>query len=95
MLVVDVISLQEIEPLKTKVICRLGWDQELKSIVILKGKRVGKQILTERYLDKRWPEKFQYIEASQGEDFIRNLCWAICESRCWATIPHEGSIISE
>ncbi len=89
MLVTDIISLQEIEPIKLKVTCRLGWDDKLKRIMILHGKRVGKQILKDRYLDKRWPEKFQYIEASQGKIFVKNLCYGICGSRVWATIPYE------
>ena len=90
MLVVDVISLQEIRPIKTKVTCRLGWDDETKKIIILKGKRVGKRMLKSRYLDKRYyPKKLEYIEASQGKYFIQNLCYGLCGSYVWATRAYE------
>jgi len=90
MLVVDIISLKEIRPIKTKVTCRLAWDEETKSIVILKGKRVSKHILKSRYLDKRYyPEKIEYIEASQGKAFIENLCFGLTGSYVWATRAYE------
>ena len=89
MLVVDVISLRKNEPLETKVICQLGWDEKQNRIKILKGKSVGKNILKNKYLDKRWPEKEKYIEASQGENFIRNLCYGLAGSRVWASKAYE------
>ena len=89
MLVTEIVSIRKIEPLKTKVICQLAWDDQLKKIVILKGKRVGRRILRQRYLDKRWPEKEQYLSADQGKDFIKNLCYGICGSRVWATLPYK------
>ena len=90
MLVVDVISLQEIRPIKTKVTCRLAWDDEIKRIVVLKGTKVAKHILKDRYLDKRYyPEKIEYIEASQGKAFIENLCYGLTGSYVWATRAYE------
>ena len=89
MLTVNIVSLRKIEPLKTAVICQLGWDDKRQEIVILKGKRVGEQILKESFLDIRHPEKFQYISAKQGKDFIKNLCYGLCGSRIWAAWPRE------
>jgi hypothetical protein len=89
MLAVDILRWRSKRSSKTKVICRLAWDDKLERIVILKGKRVGRRILKERYFDKRWPKGFRYIEASQGKDFIRNLCHGICGSHVWASIPYE------
>lgn len=86
MLIVDIIFWQEIEPIKTKIICSLAWDDKLKRIMILKGAKVGKQILKDRYLDKRdYPRKLRYIEAKMGKAFIQNLCFGLCGTRVWAT----------
>jgi len=86
MLIVDVIFWAEIEPLKLKTICRLAWDDRLKRIVILKGKRIGREILKDRYLDKRfYPKRLKYISATQGKKFIEDLCFGLTGSRCWAS----------
>jgi hypothetical protein len=90
MLVVDIISLKKISPIKTEIICRFGWDEEAESIVVLKGTKVAENILKDRYLDKRYyPEKIEYIEASQGKAFIENLCYGLTGSYVWATRPYE------
>ncbi len=90
MLVVDVITWKGKESPEKIIICSLGWSDEESKIVILKGKRVGKEILTDRFLDKRYyPKKLKYIEAKQGRDFIKNLCYGLAGSRVWSTIPRE------
>lgn len=89
MLVVDILSWRSKTSSKAKVICRLAWDDRLKRIIFLKGKRVGKQILKDRYLDKRWPKKFRYISAKQGKYFIKNLCYGLCGSHVWSTFPYK------
>lgn len=89
MLVVDVLSWKSKRSSKKIIICSLGWSDEESKIVILKGKRVGRQILKDRYLDKRWPKKFRYISAKQGKDFIKNLCYGLAGSRVWSTFPRE------
>ncbi len=97
MIIVDVINLRKIEPIKTKTICRLAWDEKRNRIKILKGKKVGKRILKEKFLDKRWygTEKAVYLSADQEKDFIQNLCYGICGSRVWATIPYRKNITSK
>jgi len=70
MSVVDIINLEEIEPLKLKVICSLGWSDEKEKIVILKGKRIGERILKNRYLDK---ETYEKISSADGKKFISCL----------------------
>jgi hypothetical protein len=94
MLVVDILSWKSKESSKTKIICRLGWDEQLKKIVILKGKRIGKQILKDKYLDKRYyPKKLKYISAKQGKYFIKNLCYGLAGTRVWATIPYKENTL--
>jgi hypothetical protein len=92
MIIVDVISLRKIEPIKLKTICQLAWDEKRNRIKILKGKKVGKRILKEKFLDKRWhwSEKAVYLSADQGEDFIRDLCYGLAGSRVWASKAYEG-----
>ena len=80
---------------KPKVDCILGWDSKKKEIVILKGKRIGKQILQEKFLDKRWPERHEYIEAKQGRNFIKNLCYGLTGSYCFAGKPRLMEIKNE
>lgn len=94
MLIVDIVLWAEIEPLKLKIICRLGWDDQLKKIVVLKGGNVAKEILKNRFLDKRYyPKRTKYIEAKMGKAFIRDLCYGLTGSRVWATIPYEKNTI--
>ena len=84
MLVVDIYDLYELNK-NPRVVCTLGWDEEKEEIVILKGKRIGEQILKERYLDKRYvPKQFRYLKAEQGKYFIRNLCCGLTGSYMWA-----------
>jgi hypothetical protein len=89
MLVTDIVSWKSKTSSETKILCSLGWDTERQEIVILKGRRVGKRVLKGKYLDKRCPENIRYIEATQGRDFIKNLCHGLCGSRVWSTIPYE------
>jgi hypothetical protein len=83
------------EPL---VLCTLAWDETEKRIAILKNKRIGKKILKEKYLNKRlyfetghMPAEHEYLEASMGEYFIRNLCYGIAGSYIWASKPYKIS----
>jgi len=90
MLVVDILNWKSKRSSKTKIICSLGWDDRIKRIVILKGKRVAKEILKDRFLDKRYyPKKLKYISAKQGKYFIKNLCYGLSGSRVWSTFPRE------
>jgi len=89
MLVCDICTWRSKTSSEIKLICRLGWDDKLNRIKIIKGKRIGKNILRGKFLDKRCPEKIRYIEASQGEDFIKNLCFGLAGTRIWATPPRE------
>jgi hypothetical protein len=91
MLVVDIVSWKSKTSSETRVLCSLGWDEKLNRIRIIKGKRVGKNILKGKFLDKRYPDELRYIEASQGEDFIKNLCFGLAGTRIWATPPREES----
>jgi len=84
MLVVDIYDLYEFNK-DPRVVCTLGWDEEKKKIVILKGKRIGKQILKDKYLDKRYyPKQLRYLRAEQGKYFIQNLCYGLTGSYTWA-----------
>ena len=84
MLVVDIYELYDFYK-GPRVICTLGWSEKEKKIVILRGKRIGKQILKERFLDKRyWPKELRYVEAKQGKAFIENLPYALTGSYVWA-----------
>ena len=75
MLVVDVLKWKSAWSSEAKVICRFGWDDGQNKIVILRGKIVGRRILRQRYLDKRYyPQKLIYLDASQGKKFIEDLC---------------------
>lgn len=89
MLVVDIVSWKSKISSETKVICSLGWDERKNRIQIIKGRRIGKNILRGKYLDKRNPDELRYIEASQGKDFIRDLCFGLAGTRIWATPPRE------
>ena len=91
MLVTDICTWKSKRSPKVKILCSLGWDEKLNRIRIIKGRRVGKIILKGKFLDKRCPDELRYIEASQGKDFIRNLCFGLAGTRIWATPPREES----
>ena len=89
MLVTDIVSWESKTSSETKILCSLGWDERTNRIRILKGRRIGKNILKGKYLDKRCPEELRYIEANQGKKFIQDLCFGLAGTRIWATLPRE------
>jgi hypothetical protein len=93
--VVDVLSFTEFP--KIKVLTRLAWDGE--KIIILKGQKMGRATLKGRYLNKRnyfetgrMPEKFEYLESSQGKYFFENLCFGIQGNYVRASRPMKISL---
>jgi hypothetical protein len=89
MLVCDVYAWRSKTSLRARLLCQLGWDEKTNRINIIRGQSVGKNILKGKYLDKRCPDELRYIEASQGKDFIKNLCYGLCGSRIWASRAYE------
>ena len=76
MVIVDVYS-QAGQPFEkpAKVICTLGWDEEKKQVVVLKGRRIAKRILSEKYLHHPSAYKgvHKYYSVEDGSKFIKLL----------------------
>jgi len=64
-----------------KVLCILGWDEEEKKIVILKGKYFGGQTLAESYVDKR---NMKMLSVKDGIEFFEAFPYMIAGSHCYA-----------
>lgn len=70
---------------KAEIICVLGWDEQYKKIVILKGKRAGKNILKDRFQNSKTMKHIS-IKKSGHKKFFEQLpfCFDNC-SRMWAS----------
>jgi hypothetical protein len=92
LLATDIISVCEFP--KTKLLTRLAWDG--KRIIIFKGKKIGHQILRDRYWNKEFyltgrKPKHEYLSAELGEYFITHLCYGIIPGYVWASKPYKIS----
>ena len=73
---------------KAEILCILGWDEQHKTIVILKGKTVGRNILRDRFFSSKTLKHIS-IEKSGQKKFFEQLpfCFENC-SRMWAEIAN-------
>ena len=69
---------------KAELVCILGWSEQYKRIVILKGKTFGKNILKDRFFSSKILKHIS-IEKSGEKRFFEQLpfCFDNC-SRMWA-----------